>query len=316
MARARGYCFTLNNYSEEEEQAIKEWKVQYLTVGREVGQSHTPHLQGYVYFADAKTLTALKKIQSRAHWEKAYGTPDQAALYCQKEHDFYEIGERPKTQEEKGQGEKRAWADAFTAVQEGRLEDVRPDILCTRLSSIEYAVERVRQSKLKIATLDDEFICEWHYGPAGTGKSAFVRAKYPDAFIKDPTKGWWDGYKGEEVVIIEDWDPFQYKQGGDLKRWLDRYPFQAEVKRGYQKIRPRLIIVTSQYTIAECFNDQQAIDAISRRSRLVIYYLGDEPGPDWSEVHGYDVTPMPPLFTDAEMDAQLAINIGNGSSQK
>ena len=49
--RSRGWCFTLNNYNEEEEVralALPE-EVSYGVVGKEVGESGTPHFQGYLY---------------------------------------------------------------------------------------------------------------------------------------------------------------------------------------------------------------------------------------------------------------------------
>lgn len=78
-----------------------------------------------------------------------------------------------------------------------------------------------------------------------------------------------DGYNGEEVVIIDDFDKFQVKQGGDMKRWLDRYPFQAQFKGGMEKIRPRRVIVTSQYTPEEIWDDHKTVDAIKRRVKMV-----------------------------------------------
>lgn len=248
MARSRNFCFTLNNFTEEELSAVKQWQCRYLIFGKEVGESGTPHLQGYVCFENQKTLTALKKLLDRAHWEIARGTPKQASEYCEKDGDVFEKGERPMTQSEKGSGEKRRWEDAFLAVQEGRLEDVPKDILCTKLKNIEYAVDRIKASKHKVEKLDGELEHEWYYGQTGTGKSKKAREENPDAYIKDPKNAWWDGYNGQEVVIIDDFDKFQVKQSGDLKRWLDRYPFKAEVKGGYLgDIRPRKIIVTSNY---------------------------------------------------------------------
>ena len=62
--------------------------------------------------------------------------------------------------------------------------------------------------KQKPAILDGELTNEWHYGDTGTGKSTHVRTKYPDAFIKS-NDVWWDGYQGEETVIIEEFGPKQ-----------------------------------------------------------------------------------------------------------
>lgn len=47
---------------------------------------------------------------------------------------------------------------------------------------------------------------EWHYGETGTGKSRHVREKYPEAYIKG-NNIWWDGYDGQDVVIIEEMGP-------------------------------------------------------------------------------------------------------------
>ena len=65
-------------------------------------------------------------------------------------------------------------------------------------------------------------------GPIVTGKSRYVREKYPDAFIKDANK-WWDGYNGEEVVIIKDIDKYDIKLGRHLKLWGDHYSFPVTI---------------------------------------------------------------------------------------
>lgn len=58
----------------------------------------------------------------------------------------------------------------------------------------------------KRATAVDKLLNEWHYGKTGTGKSRHVRTKWPEAFIKS-NDVWWDGYDGEETVIIEEMGP-------------------------------------------------------------------------------------------------------------
>lgn len=269
MARSRNFCFTLNNYTAEEVEAVKVWECAYLIFGKEVGESGTPHLQGYVSFPNAKTLAALKKYSARAHWEIARGTPKQASEYCEKDGDVFETGTRPLSPAEKGDKEKKRWDEAFVAVQENRLEDIPNDIKCVHLRSIEYAVKRQRIAKRNLETIDGPLEHQWIVGKTGCGKSRRAQAENPGAFIKDPTTQWWDGYNGEDVVIIDDFDKFQVKQGGDMKRWLDRYPFQAQFKGAYEMIRPKKIIVTSQYHPNEIWDDEKTVDAIRRRVTVV-----------------------------------------------
>lgn len=341
MERSRRFCFTLNNYSEEEVVAVKEWECSYLIFGKEVSASGTPHLQGYVSFANAKTLTALKRLSDRAHWEISRGTPKQASEYCEKDADVFEKGTRPLSQAEKGDKEKERWSNAYQCVAEGRLDDLDAEIKCRHLKSIEYAIQRTAVSKRKLETLE-ELEHEWYVGPPGTGKSRKAREENPGAYIKDPTLNWWDGYMNEEVVIIDDFDKFQVKQGGDMKRWLDRYPFQAPIKGGYSLIRPKKIIVTSNYRPEEIWDDRVTVEAIQRRVTVVrfpgtpfqgISARGPGSGasrqgvanptdpPLGSAYSGNPTDPPTPLrvqgrvsagslFTAEEMDSQLDINIG------
>jgi len=68
------WCFTLNNYSDEEEARIHELQCRYLVVGRERGEQETPHLQGYIHFANARTLGGIRRLVGpRAHCELANG---------------------------------------------------------------------------------------------------------------------------------------------------------------------------------------------------------------------------------------------------
>ena len=87
--RSRGWCFTLNNWSEDEYNNLKkafseaEW-----IIGKEVGEEKTPHLQGWVYFKNKITLSSLKKMSGRAHWESAKGDKEANVKYCGKQGDF------------------------------------------------------------------------------------------------------------------------------------------------------------------------------------------------------------------------------------
>lgn len=96
MSRTRAWTFTLNNYSFDELVSLIEVPFRYLCFGFEVGANNTPHLQGYVYFDDAKTFTSVKQYIPRAHLEVSRGTAAQNAVYTSKDDDWYEFGDIPQ----------------------------------------------------------------------------------------------------------------------------------------------------------------------------------------------------------------------------
>lgn len=93
----RRYCFTINNYLESDVIALTALggspSVKYLVFGREVGESGTPHLQGFVIFSTSTSFDLAKaRIGRQAHLEAARGSSKQAADYCKKDGDYSEFG--------------------------------------------------------------------------------------------------------------------------------------------------------------------------------------------------------------------------------
>jgi len=115
----------------------------------------------------------------------------------------------------------------------------------------------------------------WIFGLAGCGKTRAVLDQVPNAFPK-PRNQWWDGYQREDIVLVDDVDKFDVKLGGRFKHWADAYPFIGEVKGGSIKIRPKQLIVTSQYRIEEIWTDQETRDALLRRFIVVEKIIGQE----------------------------------------
>jgi len=102
-SRAKRWCFTLNNYTEDEEQLIGDFldgeEVEYGIVGREVGEEETPHLQGYFVLQDTHVISWLhQRMGGRCHYTVARGSPTQNRDYCSKEADFDEYGDIPGPQ--------------------------------------------------------------------------------------------------------------------------------------------------------------------------------------------------------------------------
>ena len=66
----RNFCWTLNNFLDDEIKVLKDLSCKYIVFGKEIGATGTPHLQGYVEFKNACSFSALKKrIGKRAHVE-------------------------------------------------------------------------------------------------------------------------------------------------------------------------------------------------------------------------------------------------------
>ena len=92
----------------------------------------------------------------------------------------------------------------------------------------------------------------WWWGASGSGKSRTAREENPDADLKCINK-WWGNYEGKGCVIIDEWEPCRECLAAHLHRWCDHHPFSAEYKGGTMKLRPKKIILTSNYSIGECF---------------------------------------------------------------
>jgi hypothetical protein len=94
---AKNWCFTLNNYTNAEIEAFSNLgdNVSYLIYGKEVGETGTPHLQGFIAFSARRRLAQVKAVVGqRAHVEVTRTVP-QAITYCKKDGDFTEHGQMP-----------------------------------------------------------------------------------------------------------------------------------------------------------------------------------------------------------------------------
>lgn len=250
--RARAWCFTVNNYSVDDEKDLqaKSLALQrtYFVCGRETGSNGTPHLQGYVEFKNQVSLSTLKKkLHANAHFEKRMGTSKQASDYCKKDGNFVEFGELSQ------QGAR----NDLVAICQSIVEKKRPlsEIAAeapnhwvryhkgfTNLASTIHHKPRTEMPKVF-----------WIWGDSGSGKTRFAVGQHKDHYIKDLTQ-WWDGYDQNEAIIIDDFDIKEYKPGmKDLLRLLDRYQYQGQYKGGYVHINSPYIYVTAIEHIDQMF---------------------------------------------------------------
>jgi len=140
---------------------------------------------------------------------------------------------------------------------------------------------------------------EWIWGKTGLGKSSTARKENPGFYIKSHNK-WWLGYKGEDCVILDDISRSEANWLGEhLKQWADHYPFPSETKGDGMVIRPKKIVVTSNYSIDDLWgHDEDLCDALKRRFKVR---------------HIVQPFPKPIIVVDEEEDAVVVVTDGYDS---
>ena len=95
----RNACFTVNNYTQEEYDVFVKLgeqrnKCHYLIIAKEVGESGTPHLQGYIEFTGKHSYMKFVTMTGRNFWARPRsGSQKEARKYCQKTPEYQEWGE-------------------------------------------------------------------------------------------------------------------------------------------------------------------------------------------------------------------------------
>lgn len=257
--RSRDWCFTVNNYSDVDTQICYELSVvsNYLIYGKEVASTGTKHLQGYIYFKDAKSFSKVQKLLPKGtHIEKAKGTPKQASDYCKKEGDYVEYGELPQPS-----GKRNDLEQIKHLVNNGgRMVDVID--VATSYQSVKMA-EQMFKYKEKPRNWKPRVY--WFYGPTGTGKSKLAYEMFGDTCYTAMSTGkWWEGYDAHENVIIDDMRK-DFMKFHELLRLLDRYAMKIETKGGSRQFLAKNIIITSCHHPATLFDTREDVQQLIRR---------------------------------------------------
>lgn len=275
MSKVRNYCFTLNNYTEEQFQMLLASDVKYIILGREVAPTTlTPHIQGFVILFNPMNLVGAKRRLGvpEIHMEQCHGTPQQNVEYCSKGGNFEERGDRPK-----GQGTRTDLVGVYNQIKEGARLDELVHTHFTEVvkfhRGITLAVDLLRGKKRETMTIG-----YWAYGATGTGKSRWAFSHPLPTYSKDPNHKWFDGYEYEDVVVIDDYRPSKEFPFNFLLRLCDRYPMKVETKGGMREFNSKVIIITSPVNIDQAFAhldflNEGSIAQLKRRFREVDFNL-------------------------------------------
>lgn len=272
MTKARNFVFTINNYVDEDMDRIRgiggDEGCKYLCFGIEVGESGTPHLQGYVEFKNPRAFTAVCKLL-KGHVELRKGTAKQASDYCKKDGKFEEFGVMSNPN-----GKRKDYDAIKEGVIEGKgIKDMLLDGVIGDTFTLSFA-ERI--SKYLEPSRDWECKIIWLYGETGTGKSKWAKeyVKEKSYWKANRSDKWWDGYDGQDIVWIDDlrgdWCKFH-----DMLTYADMYEVKVEVKGGYRQLRCNEIIVTCPYRPEDVWKNQEDMKQLIRRIKSILYFTKD-----------------------------------------
>jgi hypothetical protein len=268
--QARHWCWTLNNYSPEEEKHIqqlgenlKQHEINYIIFGQEKGENQTPHLQGYISFEKRKSFGVVKKLISpRIHLEASKGSPNQNKTYCSKGENIKEYGQIPR-----GQGARTDLVALAQACKAGASLKQIADHFPSATIRYSTGIIRLKQIYQQQRTGPPELWCLW--GKTGTGKTRRVwQYANIDMLWVHPGDRWFDGYDGQPAVLFDDFDGSWFKITYLLKL-IDRYAFTVPIKGAYVNWVPKVIYFTSNLHPKEWYPNakQDHVDALIRRFR-------------------------------------------------
>lgn len=263
--RSRHWCITINNPAEDPDFYWDPVALTYLVLGYEVGSKRlTPHYQGYVCFRDRKSHNQVCQTFEGAHVEQMFSTPAASAAYCKKDLNWEEFGDMPLTAKESTH---QKWTNLIDHARNHDLNAIADDSPGWYVSFYRNWKQIMADNPLECGNLPGT--CGyWLHGVSGSGKSHKARELFPDLFDK-PLNKWWCGYKNQPAVLLDDFDTDSLKLTQLLKRWADKYPFPAETKgSSLGTIRPRHIVVTSQWSIEELFMGKH-LKAMLRRFKQI-----------------------------------------------
>jgi len=263
----KNWCFTLNNYTDEDIAQLKRFFETMCVYGifeTEVGEQGTPHIQGVFQLKQKRRLNpviACMHVHHPPHLEIMQGGIRQAAAYCRKDFDkpgyegvMHEYG----TQVVAGKQTSTCLPEALELHPNlNEFMDAEPELYCRFRNGL-------RDIYARRATDVDKPVPQvfWFYGETGTGKSRQAHALMDtyephDRWTAPISLDWFDGYCGQKCVLFDDFrkEYIRAKYGfAGLLRLLDRYPLNVNIRNSNPvPWVPEVIIITCNKDPTGCF---------------------------------------------------------------
>lgn len=253
---------------------LRESQVEYGVAGYEIcPTTKEPHIHVFGRYAKKRRLTAIgKHFSCHIEYIKKHPTTGEymyyeAQQYCKKDGQWQEFGtpEPEVTREEKP----CPFVSCIDLAMAGKLDEIRtnfPKMYVIHLTKWK-AIFADMQSKITFPNRR----CLWIHGLSGIGKSRWVSTNFPAAYRKNAGEVHFERYAGEKVVVVEDFLPEHRKEWSHQMLMIsDIYAFMPKVRYGSVCLRHELLIVTSNYSLEECFPFDSRLGGVSPYKRRFI----------------------------------------------
>ena len=260
-----------------------EKKVRYLLYApEECPTTGKKHWQGYAYFKNEVSIkTAQKSLKCpKQHFEPAIAD----SIKCQQSYivgpyekdgkvkpynpDFVEFGDPPN------QGKRTDLNQVKDNILSGdtTAEDIMVEnpMMYHQYGRTIDKLEDLRMSKVYRTEMTT---CDWYCGPTGIGKSHWAfKDFHPDShYVLPNDNGWWDNYKQQETVIINDFRghiPYN-----ELLQLIDKWPHQVK-RRGRPPLpfTSKRVVITSSLCPEEVYSNrlkEDKIEQLLRRTKVI-----------------------------------------------
>jgi hypothetical protein len=239
-SQALFWVFTQNNFLTTELKFPD--SVQYAVwthehgVGTAENPTGTPHLQGYVEMKKKITMAGMCKLLPKTSFQVRKGTQAQARDYCMKQDSTYRAGPwEHGVFEATAQGERSDLVLFKDAVKDGATNEYLVDNHLEVLAKYPRLAPFIRSVYAKPRDPKTQTTINVYWGAPRTGKTRKAEEDWIAAGVKfyvknNETFHWWDNYKGEEYVIIDEFDKIEPEDQQVYLQILDRRQCQVAGK--------------------------------------------------------------------------------------
>jgi len=239
----------------------------YIKGQLEIGEGGYQHWQFIVYFRSQQRFSAVKKAlgdtvhvePTRSAAAEDYVWKDETAV----EGTRFEFGTKSVKR-----NSAKDW-DRIRTIAEGGLVDAN-EIPSDIFIRSYHSLRSIAKDFAKPTFRGEQHVYVF-WGQSGTGKSHRAFEECGETYyIKSPLTKWWDGYRGEENIIID-----EFRGVVDIShvlKWLDKYPCMVECKGSQLPLKSKRWWITSNISPDAWYPllDEETRLALLRRLTLTV----------------------------------------------